>query len=213
MGCKYNHMKILDSNIDQSTIKCWCVFSDQSFDLSQKQDVNEGRTGDIASKIWNMTKSGVSKTLNYTASKISRATKHAMVGRKHNSLAFMTFSCKNDENSSTKKYVFTFNFKKCRWYLLNAGLGVGNSDNAMPSYEETSTFLSTDTCQKFISSCAKYILPWLDDENMLNMLINTFQNAGGNAIDMIKIVKRDKDKISQNMFDMSAISNSLLTMN
>lgn len=200
-------MKILDSNIDLETIQCWCIFSDQSFAL--ESSVNEG-IKDIASKIWNKTKSGTAKAWNYTKSKFSRATKHATIGRKHNSLAFMKFSCKLDDGKM-HKYVFTFNFKKSRWYLLNDGLGVGNSDSAFPSYEETYSFLSTKTCQQFIETCAKYIIPWLQNDNALNMLINTFQNSGGNAVDMINYIQQNKASLSQSMFDMRIISHTLLT--
>lgn len=182
------------------------MFADSSF---SGNDINEGLK-EVAGAVWDKTKSAAKKTWNYTAAKVGRATKHATIGRKHNSLAFMRFACELDDGK-THKYVFTFNYKKARWYLLNDGMDMFNASSAMPSYEEVATFLKSSTCTKFIRACQGYILPYLKDTSAIDKMLYAFQHAGGNVVNLLEFIKKNKDAISTNMFDKNAIADMMLS--
>lgn len=196
-------MKITDENIDASKTKCWCIFADQSFNMSQQISENGIKEG------WEATKRAASKSWNWTKAKLGRATNQVTIGSKHNSLAFMEFSCKLDDGKQ-HNYILTFNYKKMRWYLLNAGLSVKNSDGSFPEQEQIVSFIQTKTFKTFIDSCAQYIIPWLKDTTAIERLLYAFQNVGGGAVNLLKFVLNNKENISVNMFDMNVVANHLV---
>lgn len=116
------------------------------------------------------------------------------LGEKSDSLAFAKFKC-ND-----KKYVFTYNLSKSKWFLAYDGIGGIFNNDSVPGKSEIASFKKTQFFKKFVKKCSSTIKKYLDDDAFIGILVANTTSINTEIGNYLMRVQKNKENIQNNMF-------------